>query len=343
LGCRNIYAVRTATIFDILSVFIPASNFSLERTFFLAMPTKFVPFPRNPTRLSSRYEVRQLTAEHFAWAAAIVCHSNMFHSPVWPIAYPEDKVKRLYAVWQRSDYLVNHQIDSGMSFGIFDLEYKYKRPESAATGGKLYWDEKELYTDGPTLLEQMDFPLCSVALAYDGINELDLPKMMPLIEAMPLFATIFHELEVIDKRDPASWKPKGPKEVLMRNATSTRADYEGKGLMKKLALWLMKQATENGFRGVQIECAHDAVTHVWLNPPKPFSAELLGKFDTAAYTQENEEGKTINPFRGGKQVITKIYVTLVSLVRPQSHLTTSESSANVGFSSGPRYPAENRQ
>ena len=105
-------------------------------------------------------------------------------------------------MWQRSDYLINHQIDSGMSFGIFDLEYK--RPESAATRGKLYWDEKELHIDGPTLLKQMDFPLCSVALAYDGINEFDLPKMMPLIETLPLFATLFHELEIIDKRDPAS-------------------------------------------------------------------------------------------------------------------------------------------
>lgn len=211
------------------------------------------------------------------------------------------------------DYLVYHQINSGMSFGIFDLEYKFKRPESAATGGKLYWDEKNLDADGPALLEQMDYPLCSVALAYDGINELDLPKMMPVIETLPLFATIYHELQVIDKRDPESWKPKGPQEVLMRNATSTRADYEGEGLMKKLAQWLMKQAAENGFRGVQIECAHDAVTHVWLNPPEPFSSELLGKFETATYTEEDEEGKRFNPFREGKQVITKIYVTLVSL------------------------------
>lgn len=241
-----------------------------------------------------------------------MCHSNMFHSPVWSIAYPEDKTKRVHAMMSRSGYLVTHQINSGMSFGIFDLEYKYKKPESAATGGRLYWDENDLDADAPKLLEQMDFPLCSVALAYDGINELELPKMMPMIEMLPLFATVFQEMETIDLRDPASWKPKGPREVLMRNATSTRADYEGEGLMKKLAQWLMRQAAEDGFRGVQIECAHDAVTHVWLHPPEPFSAELLGKFDTAAYTLEDEEGKIIRPFREGRQIITKIYVTLVS-------------------------------
>ena len=285
------------------------------------MYIEFVPSPENPAKLTSRYEVRQLKPEHAAWAAAIVCHSNIFHSPVWPLAYPEDKVKRLYAMFNNCDYLLNHQIDSGMSFGIFDLEYKYKRPESAATGGKLYWNEKELDIDPPTLLKQMDFPLCSVAMAYDGINELEFPKLMPLIETLPLFATLYHELEIADKRDPASWKPKGPKEVLLRNATSTRADYEGEGLMKKLAQWLMRQAVGNGFRGIQIECAHDAVTHVWLNPPKPFSAELESKFDTAVYTQEDEEGRTIHPFREGKQVITKIYVTLVSVLSQMTHIT----------------------
>jgi hypothetical protein len=216
-----------------------------------------------------------------------------------------------------------------MSFGIFDLEYEYKRQESAITGGKLYWDKTDLDTDGPKLLEQMDFPLCSVALAYDGINELELPKMMPMIETLPLFATVYHELETIDSRDPKSWKPTGPKEVLMRNATSTRADYEGEGLMKGLAQWLMRQANENGFRGVQIECAHDAVNHVWLNPPQPFSAELIGKFDTGAYTQEDGEGKTIHPFREGKQVITKVYVTLVSFLWRKRYQSLERTNAKL--------------
>jgi len=80
----------------------------------------------------------------------------------------------------------------------------------------------------------------------------------------------------------------------MRNATSTRADYEGQGLMKKLAQWLMRDAARNGFRGIQIECAHDAVSHVWLHPVEPFSAELIGKVDTGAYTEEDGEGKKFN-------------------------------------------------
>jgi hypothetical protein len=243
----------------------------------------------NPTRLSSRYEIRQLTLSQLDFAAAIVCHSNMFHSPLWPVLYPENKTQHLHELFRAATYLVSHQINSMMSFGVFDTEYKYKRPESAAAEGKLYWDEKEVDADNTTLLEQMDFPLCSVALAYDESNPLDMSSMEPLVESLPLFATIHQVLEGLDSRYPETWKAKAPGEVLMRNATSTRADYEREGLMKKLAQWLMRHAAANGYRGIQIQCIHDAVTHTWLHPPKPFCAELVCQFDTASYKTENEQ------------------------------------------------------
>jgi len=271
----------------------------------------FVPSPTNPTKLSARYEVRQLTPDQIPWAAAIVCHSNTFYSPVWTVAYPTGRIERIHRMVDRCDYLIRHQITSGLSFGIFDLEYRFKRPESAATGGKLYWDPEDLTADKEKLLEQMDFPLASVALAYDGINELEMAKVMPLIETMPQFGIVYAELLAGDKRDPTSWKPKGPGEVLLRNATSTRAEYEGQGLMKKLAQWLMREAAGRGFRGVQIECAHDAVTKTWLNPPEPFHAELISALETKDYVKEDEEGKKVRPFgEAATQRLTKIYVTL---------------------------------
>lgn len=200
-----------------------------------------------------------------------------------------------------------------MSFGVFDKEYVFKRPESAATGGALYWDDKNLDVDSKLLLEQMDFPLCSVALAYDGINALDPEKMKPIIGALPLFLDVYQALEEGDKRDPEAWKAKAPKEVLMRNATSTRADYEGEKLMKKQAHWLMKQAALTGFRGIQIECVHDAVHHVWMNPPEPYTAELISEMDTGTYMKPDSEGNMVKAFgEEAKQVISKVYVTLVS-------------------------------
>jgi len=95
----------------------------------------------NPSNLLPRYEIRQLTEKHTGWANAIVVHSNVFHSPVWSLLYPEHKAARAFAGTAAMRYPCDHQISSGMSFGVFDTEYKYKRPESEATGGALYWVE----------------------------------------------------------------------------------------------------------------------------------------------------------------------------------------------------------
>ncbi|PTU20609.1 hypothetical protein P175DRAFT_0557294 [Aspergillus ochraceoroseus IBT 24754] len=41
------------------------------------------------------------------------------------------------------EYLVSHQIASGLSYGVFDKEYKFNRPQSAPSGGALCWDAEE--------------------------------------------------------------------------------------------------------------------------------------------------------------------------------------------------------
>ena len=188
---------------------------------------------------------------------SIVVHSNIFYSPIWPKCYPEDKTARLYRSFTATEYLIRHQVESGHSFGVFDLEYQFKQEESKAPRGKLYGDLHDNTLGADELLEQMDFPLVSVAMAYDGINALDPEKLGPLIECLPLFGTIYH---VLAERDPRndSWKPTGPNQVLLRNATSTRHDAEGKGIMKKLAQFLMRYAAGEGFRAIQIECFADS-------------------------------------------------------------------------------------
>ncbi|KAF1987677.1 hypothetical protein K402DRAFT_403369 [Aulographum hederae CBS 113979] len=259
--------------------------------------------------LDPRYEIRQLTLADADNAAAIVSHANMFDSPVWPEIYPTGKTARCYQLTKAADYLVKHQINSGFSFGVFDKEYEYKRPESAATNGKLHWDFSNEDATAEELLEQMDFPLVSVAAAYDGANALDMAQMGPLIGTLPVFGVIYAILGELDTRDPESWKPKGPKGVLMRNATATRRDYAGEGLMKALAHFLMRKADEEGFRAVNIECMADAVTKVWLNPPSPYRAELVAEFWTEEREVE-EEGKMVKVFEDVKQHVTKVCVHL---------------------------------
>lgn len=268
----------------------------------------------NPSSLKSRYEIRQLQTKHIAWAAAIVSHSNSFYSSVWPVLYPEHNGKDAIQLALDAVYLVEHQIDSGLSFGVFDNEYVFKREESKETGGKLYWDISEpgvkesqgLEAEAQRLLEQMDFPLVSVALSYDAFNPLDMKKMDPLLAALPHFGLIYHILEEGDTRDPETWKAKGPNEVLLRNATSTRRDYEGEGIMAGLARWLMREADARGFRGIQIEAVADAVTHVWSTAELPYKGAVVSEFRTDTWKDE----KGIFAFAPAHQRITKCYVQL---------------------------------
>jgi len=52
------------------------------------------------------------------------------------------------------------------------------------------------------LQEQMDFPLVSIAIAYNGINELDMARIKPMITTLPLFEKVVTALEEQDQRDP---------------------------------------------------------------------------------------------------------------------------------------------
>ena len=260
--------------------------------------------------LPSRYEIRPLGPEHNSWANAIVSHSNMFYSLLWPVIYPENKTARLYATYKGIDYLVTHQIDSGLSLGVFDKEWKPKYPESAATGGKLLWDFDDETADADKLLDQMDFPLVSVALSYDSINAIDMSKMADAIATLPAFATVYGGLAANDKRDPQTWQATEAGQVLFRNATSTRRDHEGKGLMKILAHYLMHKSAKEDFRGIQIETISDAVAHVWSNPPAPYSGEIVSSIDSATYEELDDQGNKSYPLRPSVQKVHKIYVAL---------------------------------
>ncbi|KAK9314000.1 hypothetical protein V1522DRAFT_412597 [Lipomyces starkeyi] len=266
--------------------------------------------PKGQTYLPPHFEIRKLDPVHTTWANAIFSHSNTFYASIkWSLTKPENQTAFCYKLFRGADYLIRHQIDSGMSFGIFDTTYKYKHSESAELEGKLYWDESDLDATNEQLLAQMDFPLVSIAMSYDAYNPPDMTKMADFMDASPLFGIFFGELEARDARDSAKRKVEGPHKVLQRNGTSTRADYGAQGLMKKLAQWLMHEATGRGYIGIEIPCAHDAVIKAWLNPPSPFKASVVSKFDAKTYEKE-VDGHMIKPFAPSEQVGARIYVSL---------------------------------
>jgi hypothetical protein len=271
------------------------------------------PNKSNPSSLKPRYEIRKLEPKHQEWANAVMRHGSCFHSSVWPLLY-EDIGDRVFKFFDAATHLIQHQIDSGLSYGVFDNEYEYKTAEAKDAGGKLYWDRHEpsvfhdegLKAEGERLLKQMDFPLVSIAMSYDGANPLDMSKMGDLINLFPQFGLIYHILSTKDTRDPESWKPTGPGQVLMRNGTATRHDYEGQGIMGGLARWQMRDAAEKGFRGIEIAGTSDAVKHVWSKVEEPYSAYVVSEFDMGSW--RDEEGKLA--FEPSKQNAVKCWVSL---------------------------------
>jgi hypothetical protein len=277
------------------------------------------PTPSNPSSLKPRYEIRKLESKHIPWVVAILAHSHGFHSSIWQYIWPDRALGRWTLTGATNlEYLVAHQIESGLSYGVFDTEYEYKTLEAKQAGGKLFWDVNEpaensveqthgRKAESTRLLRQMDFPLVSIALSYDGFVPLDHAKMGPLLESLPEFALLYGILEKRDPRDPAEWKATAPGQVLMRNATSTRHDYEGEGIASGAARWLRREAKLMGFRGIQIECIADAVTYLWSEGVEdPFKARVISEFDTQTWEDDNGE----RPFGLAKQRCTKCWVDL---------------------------------
>ncbi|KAK3331376.1 hypothetical protein B0H66DRAFT_546417 [Apodospora peruviana] len=273
------------------------------------------------TGLPPRYEIRTLVGpEHAKWACALVTHCSIFASPVFSKVHTttstQSRTQLCYAMFRTALYQMSHQVDSGLSLGIFDTEYQFKRHVSAETGGKLYWDlENDASTstrseqfEDQLLLEQMDFPLVSVALAYDSFCPLDPTKLQPLYDLFPLIPLRNKATDKRDHRNPAEWQATGPGEVLFRGGTATKAGEEGKGFMKKLSWYMMRKAAADWrFRGIQIGTVHDAVSSVWSRPPAPFTAEVVVRFKCKDDDDDEELRKC---FEGSDQEVTMIYVTL---------------------------------
>jgi hypothetical protein len=249
----------------------------------------------NPSTLPARFQIRKIEAKDLPWVRAIFAHSNMLCSPLWSVALPkETRVERVYKFWHAMETIMRLNAVDSYSYGVWDTEYAFKRPESAATGGKLYWDETNLDATPEELLEQMDFPLVSVAVAYDGFKKPDMAVYNPIIKLVPLFGQLHYEMEKRDTRKEEERKPKGVGEMVFRSGTATRKDYAGHGIAKGLAHWLMKEVAGCGFKGMQIGVAHEALVRVFMNPPAPFMGEVVGEVDLRTFEVE-EDGVRVRP------------------------------------------------
>ena len=141
----------------------------------------------NPSPLPARYEIVKLSLARFNFCKAICCHAEFFHVPMLTATYKRD----MSVFWRLLDsvyYLIQHQLQSGLSYGVIDTQYVYKRMESEASGGRLYWDDRTALVDDDALAAGMDFPLVSIAMSHDQFHQFDSAKLAPIHAAVPLLA-----------------------------------------------------------------------------------------------------------------------------------------------------------
>ncbi|KAI1328166.1 hypothetical protein F5Y16DRAFT_369600 [Xylariaceae sp. FL0255] len=260
-----------------------------------------------------RYEIRRLSPEIGLWLHDFSRYVVIIETPLFgPIYKNRHPCRKLLTAKNLERPTLTHALESGLSYGLFDKEYQWKRPESAATGGAVYWDEidpedPDLEVAGPQrLLDAMDFPLAALSLSHDKTHVQSAEAIAADIAFLPEYA----DFGVIKK--PAS-KPQDeeettkdlikPGEVLMRCGTTTKRDYGGQGLMKLMACFVTRDAHARGFKRIEVPIINEAVVKIYLNPPPPFTAELTQVVNVRDGEVERD-GKMIKPFA---ESITKRY------------------------------------
>ncbi|KAI5921142.1 hypothetical protein F4810DRAFT_375980 [Camillea tinctor] len=243
--------------------------------------------------LPDRYEIRRLGTDVEKWTRAMGAYSSMFNSKLFePLYRDKQPAKRVLEDYLKRPASYLPDLKSGLSYGIYDKKYRFKRPESYATGGAVYWDEldpNDPELEGPSgrqkLLDGMDFPLVSVAYSHDGSEPMSRETKAQLGEFVPELLPLITQVGILmassspDAIVPLSDQTKPPGEVLSRGGTHTREGYTGQGLMKALAHFLMHEAQARGYQKIQIGTSHEKVHQVWLHPPAPFRATIDVEFD----------------------------------------------------------------
>ena len=252
--------------------------------------------------LPERYYIAKIDAGIAEWCKGLMIYGFMLRTSIWtPILREPKTANALRALKLLSDYF-DHAIHSGLSYGVFDKEYQFRRPESAVEGGKLYWDGLELEDPylGIKMIEHMDFPLVSVALSYDFFNQRKADLEPSILEILPLHPPM---MALLAKGAPAPSDPRWPKgqgEVVCRTGTVTKPGYERQGLMTALNKFVMLEMKSRGYRNLIIGTAGNglAVHRVYTNPPVGCTTQVLHHYDVEAMELKDENVGTLKPYVG---------------------------------------------
>lgn len=254
--------------------------------------------------LPSRYEIRKLNPEHEVWYRALMVHGMLLRAPVWRPVIPKPEVKTLLQAFDTLRLYYAHTFQNGLSYAIYDKEYVFKRPESAATNGALYWHEIDV--EDPDLeekgeqwmLEKMDFPIIALALSYDLVEPPPRESMGVMATLAPLWGQMMAKYaEAILGNTGFMPQPTGAGQYIHRSGQVTRLDYEGRGLGKLFSWWVMYEMASKGYRGILVGAGNFTITRIWLHSDAPFESTAILQQDMEELEVEFE-GEKVSPYVG---------------------------------------------
>ncbi|KAH8652214.1 hypothetical protein BX600DRAFT_441111 [Xylariales sp. PMI_506] len=279
-------------------------------------------------RLPPRYEIRPIQPEHARWCRALLIQGLVLSAPVWRPVIPEPKVKTMLGAVDALEPFYRKALSSGLSYALFDTQYQFKRPESAAGGGALYWDEidpedPELEAKGEQwMLDKMDFPIVGLALSYDDFDRPSPESFGSMAALAPIWGDLMAQN---GKMLESAGLPTAtaPGQYVHRSGCVTRWDYQGKGLAKAFSWWVMLELEARGYQGITVGAGNELIGRIWLHPDAPFASKACINVPIGAIGVEFQ-GEMVYPFKDSPLTTFQFILCDLKAKNPNFHYEVRE-------------------
>ncbi|KAK7989603.1 hypothetical protein PG989_009918 [Apiospora arundinis] len=261
-------------------------------------------------QLLPRYTIRPIDAGVADWAKALAVQGFLLGPSIWEPLMAAPKTRNALRAFDALGGYYMHAVNSGLSYGVFDSEYEFARPQSkidptaAAAPGALYWNELDPDTDPDfetgggrrRMVDGMDFPLVCVALSCD----LAVKPPADIVEALHAFFPLQKGVSQFwrdrDPRPKGTWEPQGPGEVCARMGCVTKPEYQGRGLMTALNHFVMLDLKAKGFRAMNAGIGVPSVYRNWMNAPTGCKSHSYLDVNIWEIEVEDEDGRKVKPY-----------------------------------------------
>ncbi|KAK8088171.1 hypothetical protein PG997_003132 [Apiospora hydei] len=256
-------------------------------------------------QLPSRYTIRPLDAGVIDWAKALAVQGFLLGPSIWRPLMAAPKTRSALRAFDALHGYYLHAVNSGVSYGVFDSEYEFARPESTSnepaaaaaaasngeaasqhesSGGAVYWHE--LDPDA-----EPDFE------TGGGARRMPPPDIVESLHAFfPLQKGVSQFWRDRDPRPKGTWEPQGPGEVAARMGCVTKPEYQGRGLMSALNHFVMLDLESEGFRAMNAGIGVPSVYRNWMNAPTGCRSYAYLDVNMWEIEVEDEDGRKVKPY-----------------------------------------------